>query len=309
MIRSKRVTTHTTRRLAFMVAVLLVTTSCSTISTPISNTVAPLSQLFGGKGLSKAQKAELEKRKQEQLAQWEAMEKEAEIYQAALREKQDKKEEALAKAQRLRREASEARRMAQLQLRRERENRARELLAQQEQRQAIQNSPVEEPQASIANNSSRIVPPRGAELSIPGATLMPAVVQYPSPTPTPNFSDRNVEFVDDQVEVQLVEVVDDWRNAWSNQNVEKYLSYYSRDFAPPNGQSRRDWEALRTSRLTKPKQIDVDIDFRSFKFVETNIVQVHFQQRYQSDVYGDVVDKVLTMQHKMGVWKIISEQT
>lgn len=65
--------------------------------------------------------------------------------------------------------------------------------------------------------------------------------------------DANSLTVDVQKEVDST--IDLWDAAWSEQNVNQYLTYYAADFVVPDKQSRSQWEAVRRARLTKPKSI------------------------------------------------------
>ncbi len=121
--------------------------------------------------------------------------------------------------------------------------------------------------------------------------------------------DAEVNAVTTAVEDDLRETIDLWGAAWSEQNVTQYLANYSTDFRTPNGQSRRQWETLRRSRLTRPRYINIDIDYQRFEFVETNVVDAFFCQSYRSNTYSDLTDKVLRMRKEGSDWKILIERS
>ena len=121
--------------------------------------------------------------------------------------------------------------------------------------------------------------------------------------------DAEVNAVTTAVEDDLRETIDLWGAAWSEQNVTQYLANYSTDFRTPNGQSRRQWETLRRSRLTRPRYINIDIDYQRFEFVETNVVDAFFRQSYRSNTYSDLTDKVLRMRKEGSDWKILVERS
>ena len=121
--------------------------------------------------------------------------------------------------------------------------------------------------------------------------------------------DAEVNAVTTAVEDDLRETIDLWGAAWSEQNVTQYLANYSTDFRTPNGQSRRQWETLRRSRLTRPRYINIDIDYQRFEFVETNVVDAFFRQSYRSNTYSDLTDKVLRMRKEGSDWKILIERS
>lgn len=68
---------------------------------------------------------------------------------------------------------------------------------------------------------------------------------------------RPVSLLTDDIRTEVTETVDLWGAAWSEMNVPQYLDNYSEDFAVPGNLSRRGWEALRRSRLSRPRYIDL----------------------------------------------------
>jgi len=121
---------------------------------------------------------------------------------------------------------------------------------------------------------------------------------------------RGVTEVTDEVKDELIDTINLWKTAWADQNVREYLGYYSADFAVPGrGQSRRTWEALRRTRLTRPSYINLDIVFQRFELVETNVVDVFFRQSYRSNTYSDLTDKVLRLRNEDNGWKILIERS
>ena len=125
--------------------------------------------------------------------------------------------------------------------------------------------------------------------------IEPAVVAGPS--------------VDPIVSAQVLKVTERWANAWSDQDVEAYLSIYGDDFRPSTNHTRQQWEALRQKRLTKPKFIRINVDNPSVETPEPQRAVVNFTQGYQSDTYGDRVRKQLVFEWQGGDWKIVREQT
>lgn len=120
----------------------------------------------------------------------------------------------------------------------------------------------------------------------------------------------DVTEVTEAVKEALFETVDLWAAAWSDQNVTQYLANYSDDFAVPGRQSRRTWEALRRTRLTRPRYINLDIEYQRFELVETNVVDVFFRQTYSSNTYSDLTDKVIRLRKEDGTdWKILVERS
>ena len=120
----------------------------------------------------------------------------------------------------------------------------------------------------------------------------------------------DVTEVTESVKDELIATIDLWKAAWSVQNANQYLATYSDDFAiPSRGQSRRTWEALRRTRITRPRYINIDVSYQRFELVETNVVDVFFRQTYRSNTYSDLTDKVLRMGKDGTDWKILIERS
>ncbi len=102
-------------------------------------------------------------------------------------------------------------------------------------------------------------------------------------------------------------VLNNWRKAWSAQNVEDYLSYYSADFTPNGSLSRSAWMKQRRVRLKRPKFINVSLTDIAVQLVDARSTRINFIQSYRSNTYRDRVKKQLEMQKEQGKWKIISE--
>ncbi|MFT7684888.1 MAG: hypothetical protein ACI9FB_000229 [Candidatus Azotimanducaceae bacterium] len=119
----------------------------------------------------------------------------------------------------------------------------------------------------------------------------------------------NVTELTDAVRLDLESTIDLWAAAWSDKNVIQYLAYYSDEFEVPGKQSRRQWEALRKSRLQRPKSINVSIVFESVSITALNIAKIEFMQSYESNLFSDQTRKQFILKKEGGFWKIISEQS
>lgn len=99
-----------------------------------------------------------------------------------------------------------------------------------------------------------------------------------------------------------------WARAWSERNVEDYLSHYADDFVPEAGLSRGAWEALRRKRLTGPRFIEVEIQDIRVTPMDGGRVRSAFLQTYRSDTYSDRTTKVLILEPSGTGWKIAREK-
>ena len=105
-----------------------------------------------------------------------------------------------------------------------------------------------------------------------------------------------------------IETVRAWAAAWSNQQVEDYLSFYAPDFRPADGLDRAAWEARRRERLRRPAYIRVTISGLSAESAGDGAVRATFGQEYESDTFSDRVSKILTLVERDGRWLILTER-
>ncbi|HEX2199909.1 MAG TPA: tetratricopeptide repeat protein, partial [Burkholderiales bacterium] len=76
----------------------------------------------------------------------------------------------------------------------------------------------------------------------------PQAVEKPKPAPAPDPS------------AEVLKAVNAWAQAWSNRDVDAYLSHYAKNFNTPKGQSRAAWEKTRRARIGGAKSISVELD-------------------------------------------------
>lgn len=103
----------------------------------------------------------------------------------------------------------------------------------------------------------------------------------------------------------LLKTVEGWRAAWSGQDVDSYLSFYSPDFAPDN-MSRKSWEQQRRQKISAPKWIKVELGEPQVAIVDSRAI-IRFEQNYSASGYQDKVVKELEMDKENGEWKIVKE--
>lgn len=134
----------------------------------------------------------------------------------------------------------------------------------------------------------------------PSTPAAPAEPQKPSAAATPAPAADSTK--------EVLSAVRGWAKAWSSKDVEDYLSYYSRDFATPAGESWDSWAATRRDRLSKPKSIEVSVESPKVSFDGASRVVVTFKQNYRSDMLRSTGEKKLTMVKATDRWLIVQEQ-
>lgn len=138
------------------------------------------------------------------------------------------------------------------------------------------------------------------------AKKVPDVVRAPEPLGWAAQLEQEEKV--DPASVQPAAVVAEWAQAWQEQRPGSYLSFYSRDFVPPDSLSRSEWEALRRSRIVAPFSIRVSVSRIEVQQLDAEHRRIQFQQDYRSDRYSDSVIKILDVVWEDDTWKILSER-
>jgi tetratricopeptide (TPR) repeat protein len=107
---------------------------------------------------------------------------------------------------------------------------------------------------------------------------------------------------------ELEEAVTAWAQAWSAQDVGKYLGFYGPAFKTPSGMSRADWEAQRKERIAKPGAIEVGISSLKISLKGGSQAETRFRQSYRSDQFKSNAWKTLIWERHGDQW-LISEET
>jgi tetratricopeptide (TPR) repeat protein len=107
---------------------------------------------------------------------------------------------------------------------------------------------------------------------------------------------------------QVPEMIDSWALAWTEQRVEEYLGFYSRQFTPMNGLSLEGWEVMRRGRLTGPGFISISYKDLEVEEEGSGKASARFVQLYDSSVLQDSCVKVLSLLWEDGEWKIADER-
>ena len=107
-----------------------------------------------------------------------------------------------------------------------------------------------------------------------------------------------------------IELVRNWAEQWSAQNVQGYIQSYEENYRPPSDEiTHAEWREQRRERLTNKQFIEVYVGNFSFEESATQF-SVSFSQRYRSNTLDDTIIKKLTFSKKDGSWqggRIINE--
>ncbi len=126
--------------------------------------------------------------------------------------------------------------------------------------------------------------------------------QPATPVPTPSPAEQAAATCK-----ELPKVVLDWLSAWNKKDVTRYLATYSDNFVPAKGMKRKEWEAMRKTRIGKQGDLQITIGKVQPVKCDAKTAEVSFSQEYGSVGYKDKVEKTLSLEQVQGVWKITRE--
>ena len=108
---------------------------------------------------------------------------------------------------------------------------------------------------------------------------------------------------------EIVRTLHAWAQAWSQQDVPTYLSFYGKDFRPDDGTERGAWEEQRRQRIQHPSWITVTLRNVAVTPNGTDAARVRLVQEYAADTFRDRTRKEFEMTRENGVWRILSERS
>lgn len=109
-------------------------------------------------------------------------------------------------------------------------------------------------------------------------------------------------------EDQARELLEAWRQAWSSRDGEAYLSFYSPNFTPADGQKRAEWAAARRKNLASRPLIKVEVRDINVERVDDQQLKLAFLQDYAAGSYRETAQpKILQLVRLEGKWLIAGE--
>lgn len=106
---------------------------------------------------------------------------------------------------------------------------------------------------------------------------------------------------------KILESVNNWAQAWSTKNLDKYFASYGKNFNPPKGESLKIWEVQRRERINRPEKISVELSNITIKSIDSNNAKVHFKQSYRAGSKPIYTSKTLIMKKSGDNWFIEQE--
>ncbi len=109
---------------------------------------------------------------------------------------------------------------------------------------------------------------------------------------------------------KILNSLENWRSAWSDQNVVAYLNAYQKGFRPDSGATHSNWVETRKTNVGSPKFIKVALTEVEVLPLSDTLARVTFLQNYKSDRLQSTVRKVMFFEadkQSLGNWKITQE--
>lgn len=170
------------------------------------------------------------------------------------------------------------------------------------------------PATTITPTTPNVTPPASTPpVSQPPAATAPAVTPPPVVAETKKpvvVESKPVEEkpASGQQERAVLDAVNAWADAWSAQNVDRYLDSYAKDFKTPGGESRKQWESTRRDRVSRPSKISVKLSNVSVKIESDKTAKVTFRQAYKATGLDANSNKTLNMVKEGSRWVIEQER-
>jgi len=105
--------------------------------------------------------------------------------------------------------------------------------------------------------------------------------------------------------VELKEIIENWRRAWQEKDIEEYMSFYNRRFT--SGQKGwKEWKEYKTRLAKQYKRINVEIEDLSVLSNEETVLAI-FTQTYRTPGFESLGRKRLYFTKNSDQWRIIGE--
>ena len=120
----------------------------------------------------------------------------------------------------------------------------------------------------------------------------------PTPTATSQVTDKK----------RIGDLIENWRNAWSQRDITGYLNAYSQQFSPADGISRDAWVSARVKKLSAGQPISIQIKNLRIEPIDADQFRATFLQDYASGGYRETGrSKTLLIARENGEWRIRQE--
>ena len=143
-----------------------------------------------------------------------------------------------------------------------------------------------------------VVPPPTVAATTPAP--VPATTVAPAPAAKAVASDSGAKDAEAAVKA--------WATAWAAKDMKNYLASYGKEFDPPGGMSRAQWEAERKQRIVSKTNISVKLDNLTVT-ANGNTAVAKFRQDYKASGLAVSSRKTLDLVKSGDRWHIVKEST
>lgn len=170
---------------------------------------------------------------------------------------------------------------------------------------AVPAKPVPAPVAAAAPAPVKSAPAPVIATAVPAKPAPAPVVAAAAPAPKPEAPKAAAGNADRD---EVLNRVNGWAKAWASQDVNGYLGYYSDEFTPPKGLSRKAWADERRARIEGKGRIRVEVNAPQV-VIAGDTAKVSFRQVYESDRLSANSRKTLVLVKHGGKWQIKQESS
>ena len=117
---------------------------------------------------------------------------------------------------------------------------------------------------------------------------------------------QEIKDIEVSVNEKIFVMIDNWKNAWMNQNFDQYIRYYSTNFKNNKGMDLEQWKQFRKPRVINKPSINLKLENIEIS-KNNNLFSVSFTQIYQSGNIDSTTKKTLLIELVDNQLKIVNE--
>ncbi|NCW62729.1 MAG: tetratricopeptide repeat protein [Betaproteobacteria bacterium] len=117
---------------------------------------------------------------------------------------------------------------------------------------------------------------------------------------------QEIKDIEVSVNEKILVMIDNWKNAWMNQNFDQYIGYYSTNFKNNKGMDLEQWKQFRKPRVINKPSIKLKLENIEIS-KNNNLFSVSFTQIYQSGSIDSTTKKTLLIELVDNQLKIVNE--
>ncbi|PCJ42793.1 MAG: hypothetical protein COA71_04635 [SAR86 cluster bacterium] len=172
------------------------------------------------------------------------------------------------------------------------------------------DAPVDEIIVESAEELAIVAPEEAPE---PEQVSIPETVVQIEEVPEIEVESENISEVVDSFQVTATDdvqrVIEQWLQAWQEQDVTAYFSSYHENFEPVSFSSSTTWKNNRQRNILRPTSINISYDEYTVLSRNADSTMLTLRMAYQSSTYADSTLKELGLvRDSQGEWKIIFEE-